>query len=69
MTAALHVGTRVQTPDGPGTVVSFWEWFEGLRRRQDPIVELDGGQQWRKRYTARDLDLLEDEEADVEWPA
>ncbi len=59
MKGPVEIGGRVETPDGPGTVVSFWQVFSGLHWRQDPVVELDQGQRWRKIYQ---VDELEEEE-------
>jgi hypothetical protein len=52
-------GDRVITPDGPGTIVSFWHSWEGLRRRVDIGVLLDQGQEWRKLYRPTELEAEE----------
>lgn len=52
----MNEGDRVQTPDGPGTIVSFWHSWEGLRRRIDVGVLLDEGQEWRKLYRPTELE-------------
>jgi hypothetical protein len=55
-------GDLVMTPDGPGTVVSFWQVFEKWHRRTDVVVELDAGRKeggvWRRIYRQYEVDVI-----------
>ena len=60
---ALKVGVRVSTPDGPGTIVSYWfdHTLRGhiARTSTHVVVELDeGNHQWRRIYPPGQLRVI-----------
>jgi hypothetical protein len=71
----VRVGDRVQTDDGPGTIVSVWQetgWAFGVPRRYvQLVVQLDeGGGVWRRMYLPDEVGpLVNHEEEEHEWPA